>query len=126
MNVLNTLKTQFFKLKEDNELLTLKTLELIANSPTTTMKGIEIGLLNIEIDYKLLSKAFKNFPPNYLLMIKSDKNKIQILSNNEVFKANDIINELIKRFGGKGGGNPRSAQATLKNEPTDIISDIKK
>ena len=37
---------------------------------------------------------------------------------------NEIIAELINKFGGKGGGSPRSAQATLNIEPTDIISEL--
>ena len=120
----NTLKTQVFKLREENEKLTVKALELIAISPTTTLNGIKIGVVNFEVDYKLLSKAFKNFPPKYLLIMKSGNNKIQILSNDETFKANDIVNALVNKFGGKGGGSPRSAQATLDNEPVDIISEL--
>jgi alanyl-tRNA synthetase len=124
-NLFISLKTQIFKLKEENEILLTKALELIVISPTTTLKGIKIGMLNFEVDYKFLSKAFKNFPPNYTLIMKSDKNKVQILSNNEVFKANEIIDELINKFGGKGGGSPRSAQATLNNEPLDMISELR-
>ncbi|NVM17237.1 MAG: hypothetical protein HWN80_05930 [Candidatus Lokiarchaeota archaeon] len=120
----NTLKTQIFKLREENEKLIAKALELIAISPNATLKGIKIGVVNFEVDYKLLSKAFKNFPPDYLLIMQSGNNKLQILSNNDVFNANEIINELIKKYGGKGGGSPRSAQATLNNEPTDIISEL--
>ena len=124
-NLHKTLETQFVQLREENEKLTLKTLELLANSPTFTLKEKNIGFLNLEVDYKLVSKAFKKFPPKYLLILKSYKKKIQILSNDEVFKANEIINELIKKFGGKGGGSPRSAQATLDNEPVDIISELR-
>ncbi|MFX1503849.1 MAG: alanine--tRNA ligase-related protein, partial [Promethearchaeota archaeon] len=80
----NTLKTQVFKLREENEKLMVKALELIAISPSTSLKGINIGVVDFEIDYKLLAKAFKNFPPNYLLIMKPGNNKIQILSNNEI------------------------------------------
>ena len=121
----NTLKTQVFKLREENEKLTSKALELIAISPTTTLKGIKISVVDFEIDYKFLAKAFKNFPSNFLLIIKPGNKKIQILSNNEIFKASEIIDKLIGNFGGKGGGSPRSAQATLDNEPIDIISVLK-
>ncbi len=120
----NTLKIQVFKLREENEKLTAKALELIALFPTTTLKGVKIGVVDFEVDYKLISKAFKNFPPNYLLIMQSGNKKIQLLSNNDDFKANEIINELVKKFGGKGGGSPRSAQATLNKEPTDIISEL--
>ena len=121
----NTLKTHVFKLREENEKLTTKALGLIAISPTTTLKGIKIGLVDFEVDYKILSKAFKNFPPNYLLIMKSSNKKAHILSNNDIFKANEIISKLIKKFGGKGGGSPRSAQATLESEPVDILSQLK-
>jgi alanyl-tRNA synthetase len=120
-----TLKTHIFKLREENEKLTTKALELVAISPNTTLNGIKIGIINYEIDYKVLSKAFKNFPPGYLLIVQSGDKKIQFLSNNEIFNANEIINELIKKYGGKGGGSPRSAQATLNKEPTDIISELR-
>ncbi|NVM45358.1 MAG: hypothetical protein HWN79_10615 [Candidatus Lokiarchaeota archaeon] len=123
-NLYKTLKAQFVKLKEDHENLILKTLELLAHTPTSTLKGINIGVLNFEVDYKLLSKAFKNFPPKYLLIMKSGNNKVHLLSNNDIFKANEIIDELIKKYGGKGGGSPRSAQATLNNEAADIISHL--
>ncbi|MFX0010730.1 MAG: alanine--tRNA ligase-related protein [Candidatus Hermodarchaeota archaeon] len=120
----NTLKTQVFKLREENEKLMVKALELIAISPSTSLKGINIGVVDFEIDYKLLAKAFKNFPPNYLLIMKPGNNKIQILSNNEILKADEIIKGMIKKFGGKGGGSPRSAQATLESEPINIISQL--
>ncbi len=123
-NLFTSLKTQYFKLKEENEKLIEKALELIAISPNTTLGGIKIGVVNFEVDYKFLSKAFKKFPPKYLLIMNSDSNKVHILSNNEAFKANEIIDELVKKFGGKGGGSPRSAQATLTNELVDIISEL--
>ena len=123
-NLFSTLKTQIFKLREKNENLVSKALELIALSPTTILSGVKIGLVNFEVDYKILAKAFKNFPPQYLLIMRSDNNKVHILSNNEVFKANEIIKKLIKKLGGKGGGSPRSAQATLNSEPADIISEL--
>ncbi|MHA1473214.1 MAG: alanine--tRNA ligase-related protein, partial [Promethearchaeota archaeon] len=124
-NLFNSLKTKYFKVKEENERLIAKALELIAISPNTTVNGIKVGLIDFEVDYKFLSKAFKNFPPQYLLVMKSSNNKVHILSNNEVFKANEIIDELLKKYGGKGGGSSRSAQATLNNEPEDIISYLK-
>jgi alanyl-tRNA synthetase len=119
------LKSQIFKLREENESLIAKALELIAISPTTTLGGIKIGVVNFEVDYKVLSKAFKNFPPEYLLIIKSDNNKVHILSNNDAFKANEIINELVNKLGGKGGGSQRSAQATLNSDVGDMISHLK-
>ena len=120
----DTLKNQIFKLRENNEKLTAKALELIAISPNATLKGIKIGLVSFEVDYKLLLKVFKNFPPGYLLIMQSGNKKLQIISNNDVFNAKEIIDKLIKKFGGKGGGSPRSAQATLNKEPTDIISEL--
>jgi len=119
-----TFKNQIYKLRDENEGLSLKILELISNSPTTILNGVKIGILNFDINFKLLSKKFKDFPPNYLLIIEKGENNIQILSNNENIKANDIIQDLIKKYGGKGGGSPRSAQATLENELKDIISEL--
>ena len=124
-NLFTSLKTQYFKLKEENAILIEKALKLIAIYPATTLKGIKIGVVNFEVDYKFLSKSFKNFPPNSLLIMNSGNNKVHILSNNEAFKANEVINELIKKFGGKGGGSPRSAQATLNKELVDVISELR-
>lgn len=119
-----TFKNQIYKLRDENEDLSLKILELISNSPTTILNGVKIGILNFDINFKLVSKKFKDFPPNYLLIIEKGENHVQILSNNENIKANDIIQDLIKKYGGKGGGSPRSAQATLENELKDIISEL--
>lgn len=112
-------------LQEKNKILAIKTLELIARNPNMTLNQINVGVIETEMDYKIISKNFRNFPPNYLLIIKEKGNKFIVLSNSQNAKADDVVQSLLKKFGGKGGGNPSSAQVTLQNNPKDIISEIK-
>ncbi|GAG65973.1 unnamed protein product, partial [marine sediment metagenome] len=112
-------------LQEKNKILAIKTLELIARNPNMILNQINVGVIETEIDHKVISKNFRTFPPNYLLIIKNKGNKFMVLSNSPNAKADDVVQSLLKKYGGKGGGNPSSAQITLQNTPKDIISEIK-
>jgi alanyl-tRNA synthetase len=78
----------------------------------------------MDFHYKNIQKSFKDFPKDYLLLILEEKNKIRILSNTEKASANEVLQKLMKKFGGKGGGSSFSAQATLRDEPKDVILEL--
>ena len=99
-------------------------LEFVSLHPVTMIKNVKVGFLELSLEYRVIQKQFKEFPVDYLLIIKQENNKILVLSNNEKVKANEVLETLLKRYGGKGGGNPHSAQGTLKEEPEDLLLDL--
>jgi len=99
-------------------------LEFVSLYPVTIIKNVKVGFLELNLEYRVIQKQFKEFPVDYLLIIKQENNKILILSNTEKVKANKVLETLLKRYGGKGGGNPHSAQGTLNEEPEDHLSDL--
>jgi len=104
--------------------LALAALKLVSQHPNTEINNVKVGLLELALDYKLIQKQFKEFPEEYLLIIKEENNKIHLLSNSAKAQANKILDLLLKKFGGKGGGSPYSAQGTLNAAPLDIISEL--
>jgi alanyl-tRNA synthetase len=113
------------KLQKDNMTLVIETLRIISKNPILKLNNISIYIIEFEIDNKILNKEFKNFPLNSLLIIRSNDNRIKVLSKNKEIIANDIIQYLIGKYGGKGGGSDQSAQALLDKTPEDILSDLK-
>ena len=104
--------------------LAISALKLVSQHPNTEINNVKVGLLVLALDYKLIQKQFKEFPEEYLLIIKEENNKIHLLSNSAKAQANKILELLLKKYGGKGGGSPYSAQGTLKVAPVDIISEL--
>ncbi|MEJ2293302.1 MAG: hypothetical protein P8Y23_00860, partial [Candidatus Lokiarchaeota archaeon] len=100
-------------------------LEYISKYPSFHLLDCKIGVLEMDLEYRYLQKQFKNFPENYILLIVKPENKVIIISNCKSFKANEVLNHLIKHNGGKGGGSPYSAQGVLDNIPEDIPSLLK-
>ena len=103
------------------EILAITVLQLVSQNPKKILNDVKIGCIRMDFNYKNIQKAFKDFPKDYLLLILEEKNKIRILSNTEKASANDVLQNVLKKFGGKGGGSPFSAQATLRDEPKDIL-----
>ena len=99
-------------------------LKLVSQHPNTIINNVKVGLLELNLDYKVIQKQFKEFPEEYLLIIKEENNKIHLLSNSAKAQANKILELLLKKYGGKGGGSPYSAQGTLNVAPVDIISEL--
>ncbi|MBY9009556.1 MAG: alanyl-tRNA editing protein [Candidatus Lokiarchaeota archaeon] len=99
-------------------------LKLVSQHPNTEVNNVKVGLIAIDLDYKLIQKQFKEFPEEYLLIIKEETNKIHLLSNTDKAQANKILEPFLKKYGGKGGGSPYSAQGTLKDDPVDILSEL--
>jgi len=106
------------------EILAISVLQLVSQNPKKILNDVKIGCIRLDFDYKIIQKSFKDFPEDYLLIILEEKNKIRILSNTEKASANEVLQKLLKKFGGKGGGNPFSAQATLSDEPKDILLEL--
>jgi len=104
--------------------LAISALKLVSQHPNTEINNVKVGLLALALDYKLIQKQFKEFPEEYLLIIKEENNKIHLLSNSAKAQANKILELLLKKYGGKGGGSPYSAQGTLNVAPVDIMSEL--
>jgi len=113
-------------LRERNKILELKNLELIAQNPILKIKHIFIYFLELETDYKILSKNLHLFPEETVIVIKISTKKYRIISKIQSFNANSIVHSFLKTYGGKGGGNPNSAQCSFERAPEDLISDLKK
>ncbi len=117
--------------REYNELgqsyikLAANLLDYVSKYPNFRVKELSIGVLELDVEFKFLQKQFKEFPENYILVILKPENKVIIISNNKKVKANEVLNYLIQRYGGKGGGSPYSAQGALDSIPEDIASQIK-
>lgn len=108
----------------DREQLLAKLLKLKFMNPDLKFTHINIYLLNLEIEYNILKRLLTELPQDSLFIIQSEKNKIRIISNSENVKSNEIIDILIEKYRGKGGGNPKNAQCLLKNAPNNILEDI--
>jgi alanyl-tRNA synthetase len=106
------------------EILANTVLQLVSQNPNKILNDVKIGCIRMDFDYKNIQKSFKDFPKDYLLLILEEKNKIRILSNTEKASANEVLQKLLKKFGGKGGGSPFSAQATLRDEPKDVLLEL--
>ena len=112
------------KIQQNYEILAITVLQLVSQNPKKILNDVKIGCIKMDFDYKIIQKSFKDFPKDYLLLILEEKNKIRILSNTEKASANEVLQKLLKKFGGKGGGSPFSAQATLRDEPKDVLLEL--
>ena len=112
------------KVQQNFAILAITVLQLVSQNPKKILNDVKIGCIRMDFNYKLIQKSFKDFPKDYLLLILEENNKIRILSNTEKASANDVLQKLLEKFGGKGGGSPFSAQATLRDEPKDIILEL--
>ena len=105
-------------LKEDNLVLTSK-------CPSVVHKGFYLFLIEYQIDSKILKKSMEEFPSNSLLIIKLGETRYQIVSLSEKVSANGVVQALISKFGGKGGGSNFTAQANLNNVPLDLMVELR-
>ncbi|MHA2394077.1 MAG: alanine--tRNA ligase-related protein [Promethearchaeota archaeon] len=112
------------KLQAQQKDLSLKLLESIAKIPLKIIDNISLFFIDFDVDIKILSKCLDKFPPNSLIIVNMGENKIRLLSMSNHVSANNLTQELIKQYGGKGGGNPKSAQGVLEKTPADLIDDI--
>jgi len=104
--------------------LSLKLLEVISKSPANVINELSLFYVEFDIDIKILNKSLDMFPPSSLIIVNMGNNKIRILSLCEELNANKLIQKLIQNYNGKGGGNPKSAQAVLNKMPEDLLVEI--
>ncbi|MFX1402757.1 MAG: hypothetical protein ACFE8V_16080, partial [Promethearchaeota archaeon] len=95
-------------------------------NPDLIFKNIKIFLINFEIEYKFLKNLLDLLPKDSLILIKLEDKKIRICSNIDEIKSDKLVMELIKKYQGKGGGNPKNAQCSLEKEPKDLIKEIQR
>ena len=113
-------------LQNQQKELSVKFLESTSKSPFKLIKGNPIFYIGFNIDIRLINKSLSNFPQNSLIVVNMGDNKIRILSLSEFLDANALTQILIKKYKGKGGGNPKSAQAALEIMPENLIQEIEK
>ncbi|MFX1380533.1 MAG: alanyl-tRNA editing protein [Promethearchaeota archaeon] len=123
-DLLNKQLESMHNMQEQNKDLSIKLLELISKSPLKIINDILLFFIEFNVDIKILNKSLENFPPNSLIILKFEKNKIRLLSPSEKVNTNELLQKLIKNYGGKGGGNPKSSQGFLKNMPQNISKEI--
>ncbi len=107
------------------ENLKVNNLTLTSKCPTEVHEGYYLFLIEYQVDSKILKKTMEQFPSNSLLVIKLGETRYQIVSLSEKVSANGVVQALISKFGGKGGGSNFTAQANLNNAPPDLISEFK-
>ncbi len=112
------------KIQEEKRDLSIKLLESISKSPFNVIDKISLFYIDFNIDIKLLNKMLDYFPQNSLIIVKFENEKIRLLSLSERIDSNKLLQKLIQKFGGKGGGNPKSAQGFLEKMPKNILSEI--
>ncbi len=106
--------------------LSIKLLESISKSPSKIIHNIPLFYIDFNADIKIINKMLSLFPQNSLLIVEMGNNKIRLLSMSGKIDANELLQTLIIKYNGKGGGNPKSAQGILKKMPKDLISEIEK
>ncbi|MFX1321030.1 MAG: alanyl-tRNA editing protein [Promethearchaeota archaeon] len=110
--------------REHLKKLSTKLLELISKTPLKIINKISLFYIDFDIDIKLLSSMLNLFPQDSIIIVRIESNKLRILSTSEKIDANEILKKLIKVYGGKGGGNNKSAQAFLEKIPKDLLSKL--
>lgn len=117
---LETLRTTQNQQKE----LSIKLVNLISKSPSKTVNNIPLFYIDFNIELKIINKILSLFPQDSLIVVNMGNNKLRLISMNEKIDANKLLQKFINKYKGKGGGNPKSAQAELEKTPESVSSDI--
>ena len=117
--------TELEKNKQLIENLKANNLVLTSKCPSEVHEGYYLFLIEYQVDSKILKKTMEQFPSNSLLIIKLGETHYQIVSLSEKVSANEVVQALISKFGGKGGGSNFTAQVNLNNVPPNLISELK-
>jgi len=104
--------------------LSYKFLDAISKTPYKIINNISLFYLDFDIDIKILNKSLSVFPQNSLIIVLMGINRLRLLSLNESIDANKILQNIIQKYDGKGGGNSKSAQAVIGKMPEDLIFEI--
>ena len=110
--------------QEQQRDLSIMFLEALSKSPLKEINDVSLFYISFNVDIKILNKSLENFPSNSLIIVKFEGNKIRLLSPNEIVDSNKLLQELIQKFGGKGGGNSKSSQGFLEKMPEKLLSEI--
>lgn len=113
------------ELSEKNMFLIKKVLELIIKNPEIEKEGINISKIPFSIEHSLLNEVFEDLPEDTLLILEMNDQVLKFITNSKRINAADLLNKLLKKFGGKGGGNPRIAQGKIDEVPANIINEVK-
>ncbi len=124
LNVIKKRMKLFETHQEQQRDLSIMFLEALSKSPLKEINEVSLFYINFNVDIKILNKSLDNFPSNSLIIVKFEDNKIRILSPNEIIDSNKLLQELIQKYGGKGGGNPKSSQGFLEKMPEKLLSEI--
>ena len=111
-------------IQEQHKELSIKLLESISKSPLKKINDVSLFYIDFDVDIKVLNKSLENFPSNSLIIVTFEGNKIRLLSPNEIVDSNKLLQQLIQKCGGKGGGNSKSSQGILENMPENILVEI--
>ncbi|MBY8992571.1 MAG: alanyl-tRNA editing protein [Candidatus Lokiarchaeota archaeon] len=109
--------------KEQKE-LSIKLLKASSKSPLKVINNIPLFHIDSDIDIKIINKILPDFPQNSLIIVSMENNKLRIISLSEKLDANSLMQRLIQKSGGKGGGSPKSSQGFLEKIPENIIDEI--
>ncbi len=111
-------------IQEQQKDLSIKLLDAISKSPLKIIDNLSLFYIDFNVDIKILNKSLENFPSNSLIIVKFEGNKLRLISLNEKIDCNSLLQKLIQKYGGKGGGNLKSSQAFLEEMPENIIFEI--
>jgi alanyl-tRNA synthetase len=122
-NVIKRIET-LKNIQDQQKELSIKMLKLISKSPSKIVNNIPLFYIDFYFDMKIINKKLSLFPQDSLIIIEMGNNKIRLLSMSGKIDANELIQKLINKYKGKGGGNPKSAQAKLERVPESLLSEI--
>lgn len=111
-------------IQEQHKNVSIKLLESISKSPLKIINNISLFYIDFNVDIKLLNKSLDKFPSNSLIIVQFEGSKIRLLSPKEIIDSNKLLQKLIKKYGGKGGGSPKSSQGFLEKLPENLLSEI--
>jgi len=104
--------------------LSYKFLDAISKSPYKVINSISLFYIDFDIDIKILNKSLSVFPQNSFITVLMGNDKLRLISLNKSVDANKILQVIIQKYDGKGGGNSKSAQAVLGKIPEDLLFEI--